>query len=55
MQKVRKTPKLKKKAALVTNESGYCLAVKVEENEMGGLVVTIRRCEKCSGTPPYKC
>jgi hypothetical protein len=38
---------MKKKAALVTNESGYCLAVKVEENETGGLMITIRRCEKC--------
>jgi len=36
---------MKKKAALVKNESGYCLSVKVEENETGGLLVTIRRCE----------
>ena len=40
--------KMKKKAALVNNESGYCLTVKVEENETGGLIITIKRCEECS-------
>ena len=47
MKKEEQNEKLKKKAVIVNNESGYCLAVKIEENSMGGLVITIRRCETC--------
>jgi hypothetical protein len=39
-----------RKAALVKNESGYCLEIKVEENEGGGLEIIVQRCKQCSNS-----